>query len=157
MVGLIADAVLPIAWILALGLGVKRFSSLDDSVWRGLEWMSYWILMPSLLVAVIIQAPMIAIPWVSLLGSLYGTLGALTLFLLIGWRVRLFGTNYASFTSVYQGVIRFNTFISLALMAGLRPDLLPHLGISAAAIIVVINIGGLSWVSSGFEGVRGPQ
>ncbi|MBL6738080.1 MAG: AEC family transporter [Litoricola sp.] len=144
MVGLIADAVLPIAWILALGFGVKRFSALDDSVWRGLEWMSYWILMPSLLVAVIIQAPMIAIPWVSLLGSLYGTLGALTLFLLIGWWVRLFGTNYASFTSVYQGVIRFNTFISLALMAGLRPDLLPHLGISAAAIIVVINIACVS-------------
>ena len=69
MVGLIADAVLPIAWILALGFGVKRFSALDDSVWRGLEWISYWILMPSLLVAVIIQAPDFEIPWIPILGS----------------------------------------------------------------------------------------
>ncbi|MDA7749769.1 hypothetical protein N8913_05660, partial [Litoricola sp.] len=140
MIGLIADAVLPIAWILVLGFGLKRYVGVEEVVWRGLEKISYWVLMPSLLVAVIIQAPVIAIPWASLLGSLYGVLGLLTLILLFGWLVGLFGSNYASFTSVYQGVIRFNTFISLALMAGLRPDLLPHLGISAATIIVVINI-----------------
>jgi malonate transporter len=152
MVGLIADAVLPIAWILALGFGLKRYAGIDDVVWRGLEKISYWVLMPSLLVAVIIQAPEIAIPWGSLLGSLYGVLGLLTLFLLVGWWARLFGSNYASFTSVYQGVIRFNTFISLALMAGLRPDLLPHLGISAATIIVVINIACVSVMTANRPG-----
>ncbi|MDB3998560.1 AEC family transporter [Litorivicinus sp.] len=152
MIGLIADAVLPIAWILALGFGLKRYVGVEEVVWRGLEKISYWVLMPSLLVAVIIQAPMIAIPWASLLGSLYGVLGLLTLILLIGWLAGLFGSNYASFTSVYQGVIRFNTFISLALMAGLRPDLLPHLGISAATIIVVINIACVSVMTANRPG-----
>lgn len=152
MVGLIADAVLPIAWILALGFGLKRYAGIDDVVWRGLEKISYWVLMPSLLVAVIIQAPVIAIPWASLLGSLYGVLGLLTILLLVGRWARLFGSNYASFTSVYQGVIRFNTFISLALMAGLRPDLLPHLGISAATIIVVINIACVSVMTANRPG-----
>lgn len=152
MVGLMADAVLPIAWILALGFGLKRYAGVDDVVWRGLEKISYWVLMPSLLVAVIIQAPVIAIPWVPLVGSLYGVLCVLTIFLLIGWWAKVFGSSYASFTSVYQGVIRFNTFISLALMAGLRPDLLPHLGISAATIIVVINIACVSVMTANRSG-----
>lgn len=152
MIGLIADAVLPIAWILGLGFGLKRYAGIDDVVWRGLEKMSYWVLMPSLLVAVIIQAPVITVPWVSLIGSLYGLLGVLTFLLLLGWWARIFGSDYASFTSVYQGVIRFNAFVSLAVMAGFRPDLLPHLGISAAIIIVVINIACVSVMTANRDG-----
>lgn len=140
MIGLIAEAVAPIAWVLCVGVALRRFAVLDDGLWRGLEWLSYWLLMPSLLISAIVTAPSIAVPWKALLGSLYGTLGLLTLVLLFGWRLHLFGAVYARFTSVYQGVIRFNTFISLALMAGLRPDLLPHLAIAAACVIVVINI-----------------
>jgi len=155
MIGLISDAVLPIAWILALGFGLKRYAGIDDAVWRGLEKISYWVLMPSLLVAVIIQAPVIAIPWVPLVGSLYGVLCVLTILLLFGWWSGVFGSSYASFTSVYQGVIRFNTFISLALMAGLRPDLLPHLGISAATIIVVINVACVSVMTANRSGCGG--
>ena len=152
MIGLIADAVLPIAWILGLGFGLKRYAGIDDVVWRGLEKVSYWVLMPSLLVAVIVQAPVITVPWASLIGSLYGLLGVLTLLLLLGWWARIFGSDYASFTSVYQGVIRFNAFVSLAVMAGLRPDLLPHLGISAAIIIVVINIACVSVMTANRDG-----
>jgi len=152
MLGLIAGAVLPVAWILGLGFVLKRYFGIDDVVWRGLEKISYWVLMPSLLVAVIIQAPVLTIPWFPLLGSLYGTLAILTLLLLIGWWAKLFGASYAAFTSVYQGVIRFNTFISLALMAGICPELLPHLGISAATIIVVINIACVSVMSANRPG-----
>ena len=44
MIDLISDAVLPIAWILALGFGLKRYTGIDDAVWRGLEKISYWVL-----------------------------------------------------------------------------------------------------------------
>ena len=81
-------------------LGSNAFQRLDDSVWRGLEWISYWILMPSLLVAVIIQAPDFDIPWVPLLGSMYGTLGLITVLLIAAWNLRLLGRAYPSFTSL---------------------------------------------------------
>ena len=149
MGGLIADAVLPIAWILALGFGVKRFSALDDSVWRGLEWISYWILMPSLLVAVIIQAPDFEIPWIPLLGSMYGTLGLITVLLIVAWNLGLLGRAYPSFTSLYQGSVRFNTFISMAVITGLNPVLLPHLGVAAAIFIVVLNISCVAVMTAG--------
>ncbi len=74
MIGLIADAVMPIAWVLGLGFLLKRYAPLDGSLWRGLEWLSYWLLMPSLLISVIVSAPQIHVPWPALLASLYGTL-----------------------------------------------------------------------------------
>ena len=149
MIGLIADAVLPIAWVLASGFLLKRYAPLDVSLWRGLEWLSYWVLMPSLLVSVIVSAPQIQVPWTALLFSLYGTLAGLSVVLIIGWKLQWFGSSYARFTSVYQGVIRFNTFIALAVIAGLDAALLPHLGIAAAAIIVVINVACVSVMTAG--------
>jgi len=152
MVGLIADAVLPIAWILALGFGLKRYAGIDDAVWRGLEKISYWVLMPSLLAAVIIKAPRLEIPWIALSGSMYGTLGLISIFLIMAWKLKLLGSNYSSFTSLYQGSVRFNTFISMALIVGLDPVLLPHLGIAAAIFIVVLNISCVVVMTVGHAG-----
>lgn len=149
MIGLIADAVMPIAWVLGLGFLLKRYAPLDGSLWRGLEWLSYWLLMPSLLISVIVSAPQIHVPWPALLASLYGTLGGLTVVLFVGWGLQWFGPSYPRFTSVYQGVIRFNTFIALAVVAGLDATLLPQMGISAAVIIVAINVACVSVMTAG--------
>lgn len=149
MISLIAEAILPIAWVLAMGVLIKAKGWLDEAAWRGMEWLSYWVLMPSLLIAAIIQAPALEVPWGPLLGSLYGVLAVLTLILLLAWKVGLLGQSYPAFTSVYQGVIRFNTFVALALMAGLHPAGLPQLAIAAACIIVVINIGCVTVMTAG--------
>jgi predicted permease len=149
MIGLIVDAVFPIAWVLGSGFLLKRYAPLDRALWRGLEWLAYWVLMPSLLISVIVSAPQITVPWTALLISLYGTLIGLSLLLIAGWRLQWFGASYARFTSVYQGVIRFNTFIALAVIAGLDKALLPHVGIAAAAIIVVINVACVSVMTAG--------
>ena len=152
MIGLIADAVLPIAWILALGFGLKRFVGIEEVVWRGFERVSYWVLMPSLLAAVIIKAPKLEIPWTALVGSMYGTLGLISIILVIAWKLRLLGTSYPSFTSLYQGSVRFNTFISMALIVGLDSNLLPHLGIAAAIFIFVLNISCVVVMTAGYPG-----
>jgi malonate transporter len=152
MIGLIADAVLPIAWILALGFGLKRYLGVEEVIWRGLEKISYWVLMPSLLAAVIIKAPRLEIPWTALVGSMYGTFGLISIILVIAWKLRLLGSSYPSFTSLYQGSVRFNTFISMALILGLNPLLLPHLGIAAAVFIVALNISCVVVMTAGHAG-----
>lgn len=140
MINLIAEAVLPIAWVLAMGFVLKRYATLDEALWRGLEWLSYWVFMPSLLISVIVSAPSLEVPWGALLGSLYGTLLVLTGVLLLAWYLGWLGASYSQFTSVYQGVTRFNTFIALAVIAGLNDALVPHLGIAATVFIVLLNI-----------------
>ena len=74
MIGLISNAVLPIAVALLVGFLLKRFGGRDESVWRGLEWLSYWVLMPSLLISVIISAPVIDVHLHQVLFSLLVTL-----------------------------------------------------------------------------------
>ena len=96
--------------------------------------------MPALLVSVIMRAPDLSVPWFDLLTTLYGTLAILSLFLWAAWQLGLHRQGFPRFTSLYQGVIRFNTFIALALMAGLDRSLLSHVAIAAACIIVVINV-----------------
>ena len=152
MIGLISDVVLPIAWILAVGFGLRRYIGVEEVVWRGLERISYLVLMPSLLAAVIIKAPRLEIPWIALAGSMYGTFGLISITLVVGWKLGLFGSNYPSFTSLYQGSVRFNTFISMALIVGLNPTLLPHLGIAAAVFIIALNICCVVLMTAGHSG-----
>ena len=47
--------------------------------------------MPSLLIEVIIRAPDISVPWGPLIGSVYSTLGIITVFAILAWRIGLFG------------------------------------------------------------------
>lgn len=148
MIAMIADAVVPIALVLLIGHLLALIRS-EDSLWRGLEWLSYWVLMPSLLVSSIVRAPELTVPWVSLLSALFGTLFLLTGLLVFGWRLGWLGRSYPQWTSLYQGVIRFNTFIALAVMAGLDANGLPNMAIAAACIIVVINVLCVSVLSAG--------
>lgn len=140
MMGTVVNAIIPLGCVLMLGVWIKSRGTLNPAFWPGVEWLSYWVLMPALLVSVIMRAPELAVPWIPLLTALYGTLIVLSLGLWVGWYFGLHRQGFPRMTSLYQGVIRFNTFIALALMAGLAPELLSHVAIAAACIIVVINI-----------------
>ena len=140
MILLVVNAIVPLGCVLMLGVWIKSRRLVPPDFWRGLEWVSYWVLMPALLVSVIMRAPDLSVPWFDLLTTLYGTLAILSLFLWAAWQLGLHRQGFPRFTSLYQGVIRFNTFIALALMAGLDRSLLSHVAIAAACIIVVINV-----------------
>ena len=153
MILLVVNAIVPLGCVLMLGVWIKSRRLVPPDFWRGLEWVSYWVLMPALLVSVIMRAPDLSVPWFDLLTTLYGTLAILSLFLWAAWQLGLHRQGFPRFTSLYQGVIRFNTFIALALMAGLDRSLLSHVAIAAACIIVVINVLCVSLMS--LQGDRG--
>ncbi len=140
MILLVVNAIVPLGCVLMLGVWIRSRRLVPPDFWRGLEWVSYWVLMPALLVSVIMRAPDLSVPWFDLLTTLYGTLAILSLILWAAWKLGLHRQGFPRFTSLYQGVIRFNTFIALALMAGLDRSLLSHVAIAAACIIVVINV-----------------
>ncbi|MGA1206208.1 MAG: AEC family transporter [Litorivicinaceae bacterium] len=140
MMLVVLTAIVPLACVLCFGTWMKARGMVPDEFWRGLEWVSYWVLMPALLVSVIMRAPDLSVPWVGLFTALYGTLALLSGVVWLGWKLGLRHQGFPRLTSLYQGVIRFNTFIALALMAGLDRTLLSHVAIAAACLIVVINV-----------------
>ncbi|WP_375457549.1 AEC family transporter [uncultured Enterovirga sp.] len=111
------DAFLPTFGLIALGSILRARVLTDAAVWRGLETLTFWVLLPALLAHSISRVELSTLPLASL-----GTVLWLTLLLATASAIgisRLFGHDRAAMTSIVQGGIRFNTYTALGISAGL--------------------------------------
>jgi len=124
----------PVFALLMLGWVLKRSKFPGDAFWPSVERLIYFICFPALLVVRLADADFEGEIALQLVWSILVLLGVATLALLALQRfVRFDG---AAFTSVYQGSIRFNTYIALAIAAGV----VPGDGVVYAAIITAVMI-----------------
>lgn len=135
-----AAALLPILLLLLAGHGLRRTRFVAAEFWPGAERLTYYVLFPALLIRSLATQNLAGVPWVELLGAIYGAtlLTAAGLFAVRGW----IGSGDApAFTSVFQGGIRFNTYIGLALAAALLGSSGLALGaLVAGCMIILINV-----------------
>ncbi|MBJ6611645.1 MAG: AEC family transporter [Candidatus Thiothrix moscowensis] len=127
-------AIFPVFILLMLGNVARRSAFLDEHFWVQAEKVTYYILFPALLVEHLAKAEVdfASAGWLLLLAGVVPLLASLLCFLFAPW-LRL---NGADFTSFFQGSIRFNTYIGLAVMA----VALPAPALTLAAIIVAVMI-----------------
>ena len=112
-------AVAPVFALILLGFGLRRLGFPGDDFWPHCERLVYYLLFPALLVTRLAVVPLQAEPLADLaLALVLPTLGVSAGLLLLR---PLTGLSAAGFTSVFQGGIRFNTYIALALGAALDP------------------------------------
>jgi len=116
------------------GYLLKRTGFPGDSFWPSAERFIYFICFPALLLTRLAEARFegqlaLDLVWVILMLLVAGALLLLLLQKLIGFTGPVF-------TSVFQGGIRFNTYIALAIAAGI----LPGQGVVYAAIIASVMI-----------------
>jgi predicted permease len=131
---LILGALGPIFALILLGLGLRRLGFPGDGFWPTAERFTYFILFPALLVhrlalsrlgdyAVLPVAGIIIILLLTMTGLVYA---------LRPW----LNVDEPAFTSVYQGAIRFNTYVGLAVVLAMF-----HAeGGTVAALIMAIMI-----------------
>src|SRR5690349_19195900 len=108
---LVSTAVLPVVLLLGLGSVLRRRVLPDPGFWRGLEWVTYHIFTPALLVTSIARTDLASIP----LGALTIGLTAPALIVaaaLVACR-RALRADGPQLTSLVQGSIRQNTYIGL--------------------------------------------
>jgi len=116
-----SDAVLlalaPVAALIALGWGLRRSPLLAETFWPQAERLAYYVLLPALFVHSLGSVEPQALPAGRLAVVLIGaTLAvALGVVLVRPW-MRVDG---AAFTSIFQGSVRFNTYVGVTLAAGL--------------------------------------
>ena len=113
----IVTVIIPIFVLIGLGHGLYRVGFPGDGFWPQLERLVYYVLFPALLVkelatAVVDEARI----WPMALAVVV-TLAGVTV-LVLGLR-RIFAVDGPGFTSVYQGAVRFNTYIGLAIASSL--------------------------------------
>ena len=125
---------IPVFALIALGWAIARLKLFSESFWPELEKLTYYILFPALLIHRLANANFeslslsdAAIPVITAL--------AVTSLATFIWQF-LFKVDAADFTSVYQGAIRFNTYLALASVNALTGDE----GLIIAAVVIAILI-----------------
>jgi len=131
---LILGALGPIFALILLGLGLRRFGFPGDGFWPAAERFTYFILFPALLVHRLALSRLGDYAVLPVAGVIVVLLLAMTalIYALRPW----LQVDGPAFTSVYQGVIRFNTYVGLAVVLAMF-----HAeGGTVAALIMAIMI-----------------
>ena len=127
-------ALWPVFALLFLGVLINRIQFVDHTFWNGAEKIIYYLCFPALLVTRLVSADFNGRESFVLIEAVLLLLASGSLFLIV--LQKLLKLRSASFTSVYQGGLRFNTYITLAIAA----SLIPGEGLVIAAIIASVMI-----------------
>lgn len=131
----ILTALVPVALVVALGVALRRRFLRDPAHWFGMEQLTYFVLFPALLVVSGARADLSKVNLVGVIGAFTAMLAVLGAALLLARPAlqRGLGVDGPSFTSLFQGVLRWNTYVALAAVGGLYGAS----GITVAAVALV--------------------
>lgn len=130
----ITSALLPIFLLILIGYLFKRIKFPSNDFWANADKLTYYVLMPSLLVYKLSTANLDGLEAFDfVLTGVLGILAVLILNLLINLKTK---TPGVSFSSVVQGSVRFNTYVYLALITAIFGDE----GIALAALLITFAI-----------------
>ena len=133
-----ALALLPDFALILLGYALRRWMTLGDHFWAGLEKLVYFVLFPALLFNAITKTPL-SFAAVPLIGTGAAAMaGAMVLALLAR---PLFPISPLSFASQFQCAFRFNSYIGLAVAAKLHGAAgIAAMGLLAGGMVPFANI-----------------
>lgn len=136
-------ATLPIFLLIFVGTAAYRSGFLGQGFWRETEKLIYFVLFPCLLLASVARARLGELDILPMAGAVLGAMLAMTL-LLLATRplLRLSGP---SFTSLYQGVIRMNTYLAFAVAAGIGGQ--PAVEATAVAVAIFVPLANVLCVT----------
>ena len=139
-------ALLPVFLLIVLGFILKRSLMPLETQWHGLERLTYYVLFPVLLVQTLVMADLDRVPVAGVGGALL--LAALLMSLLcLALRPLLArgAVDGPAFTSVFQGAIRWQTYVALAVSGNLYGDTgLALASVAMVAIIPLVNVFSVS-------------
>jgi len=139
MIRTIVIALIPVVLLMGLGYATKQRRFLADSFWPQAERLSYFLLLPALFVHGLATADLTGIPVWGMVAALTGStlFASLILVVLSG----VVAPNGPSFTSVFQGGVRFNNYVGITAAVGLiGAHAVPLAAVANAAVVPVVNV-----------------
>ncbi|MGB5854960.1 MAG: AEC family transporter [Oceanisphaera sp.] len=130
----VSNALGPLFLLIITGVVLKRLRFPEPQFWHGAERFIYFLLFPAMLISTLATADFGQVAF----GGMIGLLAGLLILLAAGlWLLRnRLGLDMPSFSSVFQGALRFNTYVGLAGAAALYGEA----GITAAAVAIAIMV-----------------
>ena len=131
----------PLFALILGGLALRRWNFPGEAFWPAAERLNYFILFPALLLSSLVSAPLDnpALPRLAL-AVLLG-LGGAWLGLLLVRRLR--GWPAARFGAITQGILRFNTYLGLAVVGSLYGQA----GLVLAALLLALLVPAVNLLS----------
>lgn len=134
------DAILPIFVLILIGFAIRHYRLLSDEFWNDTEKFVYYVFFPAMLISKMSIADLSntdAIPLISVL------IIGLAIISVITFLIKPFlSINNPSFSSVFQGATRINTFIAVSI----AENLFGNSGLITAVIIAAILIPALNFI-----------
>lgn len=132
----VVEALGPVFFLIILGYGLRYRGFPGEAFWPGAERLTYFLLFPALLVHRLALAELGNYPLIPLAMVISAAL--LFISALVFCLKPLLGIDGPQFSSVYQGSIRFNTYVGLAAASTLFLE--PGATVAALAIAMLIPI-----------------
>src|SRR4051795_8469913 len=135
-------ALLPVFILIVLGVVLKRTLMRLDTQWNGLERLTYFVLFPMLLIQTLVKADLSKVPVAGVGGALLlSTLAMSLLCLALRPALARLDIDGPAFTSIFQGAIRWQTYVALSVSANLFGDVgLALASVAMVAIIPLVNV-----------------
>lgn len=124
----------PVFVVILLGVALRRLDFPSTDFWPQLERLVYFFLFPAMLTTRLALADFSGLDVARVLLAVLLLLLLMTLLVVV--LRRWLGRTGAEFTSVYQGALRFNTYVALAVAA----ELFGSMGLALAAVIMALMI-----------------
>ena len=130
----VVAALVPVFALIALGAVLHRTRFIDEASWRAVERVTYYVLFPCFLFNAIAAADFTGQP----VGRLALVLvGAIAVMALVVYALRpVLKLDGPAFSSVFQGALRFNSYVAIGAIAAI----LGSKGVALSAIAVAIMV-----------------
>ena len=136
----ISTGLAPVLVLILIGYVLKRTRFLPDEAWVGMEKLTYFVLFPALLIRSLANQHLLGTPWPSMLIVVTATLITAATVLVL-WHRIFSAVSGPTFTSIFQGGVRFNTYIALAVaLSFFGAEGLALAAVAAGFMIILINL-----------------
>lgn len=151
----VLDSLLPVFLLMLLGLALVRSHLVPKEGWVGIERLLYYVAFPALIIESIARANLAAGTAGLLILTLLGAQTAVAAMIVALRPVLLgpLGESRPAFTSIVQGVVRWNALVALAVTGNLHgPEAVPLAAIGLAAMIPFANLVSVTALAIDGEG-----
>lgn len=151
------DSLVPVFLIIGLGWLLKTTQIVEERHWSGLERVTYLVFFPAVIVDTLTSADLSDVPVLGVAGALVSAILVVSVGLIAAQPVlsRFAGIDGPSFTSLFQGSTRWNTFVALAVAGSLYGARgLAVMAVAIAAMVPLLNVLAVSVLTRYAGGTR---
>ncbi|WP_093523360.1 AEC family transporter [Pseudovibrio ascidiaceicola] len=132
------SAIISVLLLTATGWFLRHRNLIPRERWSGMEDLAYWVLFPAIILINVGTSDFSAMPVMEITISVLGTFSLLAILCLTlqPFLKQKFAIEGPRFTSIFQGVVRWNGFVAMAIAA----NSFGEEGVALVAVIMAIMI-----------------